>query len=309
MPNRADSPESCYPSLGHLQINDRDPAPPKQIKQYKLIPPKPYTMGDNFKTFRLILLNYMKDATELEQQKSILLSLLEPKIFELAYPIVSRGSHIMWILDELQSLLSPDEELSTKLTQFQSLAQLPGESVSQFAIRVTAKGRDVHPTLEGPHLQAYLVPQFISGLRDAQLKNMIRLLGPESIQKAVALVKRSSEGETNPIVSVVEAKEKPKLVCQLCTNLGHTAQQCRKFKVAQRKANPKGFNATYPRPPQQYQQNIQRQPQPNYWRNPSNMRFPQQFNSRFANFNSSNKFNPNFNNEYNRQPKNGYGRY
>ncbi len=234
----------------------------------------------------------------------------------LAYPIVCRGLHIVSILDELQSLLSPDEELGTKLMQFQSLAQLPGESVSQFAIRITAKGRDAHPTLEGPHLQAYLVPQFILGLRDTQLKNMIRLLGPDSIQKAVTLVKRSSEGETNPIVSAVTTKEQPQLACQLCTNFGHTAQQCRKYKVAQRRANPNGFNATYPKPQQQYQQrNMQYQPQPNYWNNQSNMRFPQQFNSqrqtpnRFTNFNSGNRFNPNFTNGFNRQPKNGQGHY
>ena len=30
--------------------------------QYKLTPPKPYTMGDNFCTFHFILMNYMKDA-------------------------------------------------------------------------------------------------------------------------------------------------------------------------------------------------------------------------------------------------------
>ena len=122
--------------------------------------------------------------------------------------------------------------------QFQSLAQLPSEPVNQFTIHITANGCNVHPTLEGPHLQAYLVPQFISGLRDTQFKNLIRLLGPDSIQKAVALVKCSSEGEINPIVPVVETKKQPKIVCQLCTNFGHTAQWCRKYKVAQCRVNP-----------------------------------------------------------------------
>ena len=75
--------------------------------QYKLTPPKPYTMGDNFCTFHLILMNYMKDAYQLEQQQAILLSLIDPKLLTIAHPIVQRGSNItvsiiLWILGIIQ---------------------------------------------------------------------------------------------------------------------------------------------------------------------------------------------------------------
>ena len=150
---------------------------------YKLTPPKPYTMGENFRTSRLILMNYMTDADQLDQQKAILLSLIDQKLFAIAHPIVQSGSDIKVILDDLQTMFSPEEEIGTKLSTFHSLKQSPGEAVNLFEAGLAA-----HPTLSSDQLQDYLVTQFIAGLLDSNLKSTLRLLSPQTLQQAVTLV-------------------------------------------------------------------------------------------------------------------------
>lgn len=216
----------------------------------KINPPKLYVMGDCFRTFRLILLNYMRDSHDISQQRAILLSLLDPKIFAIAHPVVSEGSSIEQILDELQSLFSPEDEIATKLTTFQNLKQIPGESINQYGLRIADKGYLAHPNLAPKVLQAYLVAQFVSGLIDSNLKNTIRLLGPNSLQQAILLVKRTQIADSSPIsISTVAVEpvqpQSTSITCQLCQMGNHIASQCRKFNVQQRKANPNGFTSTY----------------------------------------------------------------
>ena len=210
-------------------------------------------MGDNFRTFRLILMNCMKDAHQLEEPQTILLSLIDSKLFTIAHPIVQRGSNITDILDELQSIFSPEDVLSTKLSAFQNLKQAPGESIILFALRVTESGHAAHPALTTSQIQDYLVAQFITGLLDSNLKSILRLLGPQSLQQAITLVKRSQAPDSDvSVVNTLSAdRATPDQACQLCNTVGHVVVNFKKFNVTQRKANPKGFQSTFSAPRQQ----------------------------------------------------------
>ena len=79
-PGPCRSPDFSNVTMLHGMLPSNDPPSCMQQNrqiQYKLTPPKPYTMGDNFRTFRLILMNYMKDAHQLEEQQTIFLSLIQ----------------------------------------------------------------------------------------------------------------------------------------------------------------------------------------------------------------------------------------
>ena len=278
-------------NVHNWDYDDSSHAPHSNKTHYKLKAPKPYALGDCFQAFRLLFLNYIHDAQSVHQQKAILLSLIDEKIFTIAHPIVSKGENIRHILNELQSLFSPEEEMSTKLTNFQSLKQLPGESINQYAIRIADKGRQAYPNLPDESLQAYLVMQFISGLQDINLKSTIRMLGPQSLQQAITLVKRSQPNDMSQIsISMTTIPNKQQhLICQLCNRHGHGAIACRKYNIAQKKANPNGFTTTqstdasrddknngnrFNRKPQfgQYQP---KRPFDNNWQRPASVRFQQ----------------------------------
>ena len=292
-------------NVHNWDYDDNSHAPLPNKTHYKLKAPKPYALGDCFQAFRLLFLNYVQDAQNVHQQKAILLSLIDEKIFTIAHPIVSKGENIRHILDELQSLFSPEEEMSTKLTNFQSLKQLPGESITQYAIRIADKGRQAYPNLPDESLQAYLVMQFISGLQDANLKSTIRMMGPQSLQQAITLVKRSQPNDMSQIsVSMTTIPNKQQhLICQLCNRHGHGAIACRKYNIAQKKANPNGFTTTHStyvsrddkdnahrfhRKPSfgQYQP---RRPSDNHWQRPASTMFQQR---PYHSWNQTRPFNP-----------------
>ena len=161
----------------------------------------------------------MKDAHQLEEQQIILLNLIDSKLFTIAHPIVQWGSNITDILDELQSIFF------------------------LFALQVTESGHMAHPALTTSQIQDYFVAQFITGLLDLNLKSILRLLGPQSLQQAVALVKQSQASDSNVlVVNTLSADQAtPDQACQLCNTVIHVAVDCKKFNVAQRKANPNGF--------------------------------------------------------------------
>ena len=71
-------------------------------------------------------------------------STVDSKLFTIAHPIVQRGSNITDILDKLQSIFSPEDALSTKLSTFQNIKQAPGESINLFALHVTESGHAAH---------------------------------------------------------------------------------------------------------------------------------------------------------------------
>ena len=220
---------------------------PPHVVSYKIRQPKPFTMGDNFKTYRMVFTNYIRDVRDLETQKSLLLGLMEHRLFPIVQPIVSRGQSLQQILDEMQVLFSPEEELGTKLAAFQALYQLPGENIQRFAVRVTELGHEAHPDLNERSIQGYLVAQLLKGLQNTALKETIRLLGPQTLHQAVQLVKRAQTGQIH--TTIAQIRSESEIICQLCKICGHTAQTCRKFQVSQRKANPNGFQRTYPQPP------------------------------------------------------------
>jgi hypothetical protein len=227
-------------------------------------------MGDSFKTFRLIFINYVQDIRDIDQQKTILLSLIDPQIFAIAHNIVHSGYDMSDILNELQNTFNPEDELTTQLATFQQLKQRPGENVSQFAIRITDMGQQIYADLPNSTLQSYLVMQFISGLLDEQLKTTIRLFAPDTLQKAVLLVRRTQPSQNRSVsVAATIVPTTSKNTCQLCQSPTHKAPACSKFKIGQKKANPNGFLSTFttpqqytqPQPVQSFQPN---QFQPNY---------------------------------------------
>jgi len=91
----------------------------------------------------------------------------------------------------------------------------------------------------------------VAGLLNSNLRGTLKLFAPQNLQQAVTLVKRSAHTEssitsTNSVNAISEHQIKPKESCQACNSIGHTALQCRKFRIVLRKANPNGFQATYP---------------------------------------------------------------
>jgi hypothetical protein len=235
-------------------------------------------MGDSFKTFRLIFTNYVQDIRDIEQQKTILLSLIDPQIFTIAHSIVHSGYNMAEILTEMQNTFNPVDELTTQLATFQQLRQRPGENISQFAIRITELGQLIYADLPNSTLQSYLVMQFISGLLDENLKTTIRLFGPETLQKAVLLVRRTQPAQ-NDSVSVATTNVPPAnmTTCQLCQSTAHKAPACPKFKIGQKKANPNGFTSTFTaQQPLSQPQPVQQSFQPNLYR-------PNQYQSNYDN--------------------------
>ena len=219
---------------------------------FKLKPPTMYTAGSDFKVYRKVFMNYAQHFPDLNYQRSLLLSLIDHKLFTIAEPIVNSTQSIDSILDKLQTLFSPEDEFTTKVTNFQTLKQLPGEAASQFAVRVLQKGREVHITLSDTDLEAHLVTQFIKGLQTATLRDNLQLLGPKTLKEAIAIVKRSQDEvlptSSDAHVSAVTTQHQS-VICQLCSLSGHTAATCRRFSINLRKANPNGFQRTFPEQP------------------------------------------------------------
>jgi hypothetical protein len=264
--------------------------------QYKLKPPQTYTMGQNFSTFRLIILNYLKQTDDLEQQKAILLSLIETNLFAIAHPVVEKGTSLPAILCELQTLFNPVDEIGTRLSKFQDTVQLPGQGVSQYALKITELGRLAHPCANEDHLQDILVNQFVAGLQDSSIKGTLRLLAPKTLHEAVALVKRTigAEPMSESTAKIAALKVGPKTEpilrpnCPLCRQTTHSdAFQCPNFKVVPAGSNDNhrtnNNNDFQQRSNYQYQRNgnFQQRPYQEYYQRNSNFQ------------NNGNRFNPN----------------
>ena len=93
----------------------------------------------------------------------------------------------------------------------------------------------------------------------------------------VTLVKRSqnSDSTTAEVNSLSTEKPTSNQTCQLCNNVGHVASNCKKFHITQRKANPNGFQATYPTLRWQNSHQIGSRRPPSYEPRPQNSWYPQ----------------------------------
>jgi hypothetical protein len=277
--------------------NDNIKEPKNNAFRFKLKPPKEFKINDDFKVFRLMLQNFLKQTTNLDEQKSILLSLLDSKVLNVAYPLVESGQSMVEILNQLQTLFSPDDEMGTKLNRFHELTQFPGETISQFALRITEFGHLAHPSLNDSQITDLLVNQFVKGLLDTSVKSTLRLLAPKTLAEAVVLVKRSQGSESvnqSAQIAAVKSQVSESIICQLC-NANHGsmgAKSCTQYNISpkqthvmdnrytnvQQQSNTRYNNSQYNRPNTNQNHRFNNQNQGYFERNTPLYRHPMQYN-------------------------------